>query len=186
MARTQIIELPETAPVTPAPRRESPPVQCTDVYVVFTSVDDTLAALRVASGLARSMNGHLRLVHFRVVQVGAPVEAPTGRSPIEADGFLQRLKAEGIETEMDVYVCRDARRAIPLVFKDHSLIVIGGRHHRWPTRAERWRRLLEHRGHFVLFVDGANGRGTAGKGVGACGGAEAGEGAGAGRDPDDR
>jgi len=124
-----------------------------DVYVLFTSFEGTLAALRVASDLARSLGGAVRLVDFRVIQVGAPVEAPTGRSPIEGDGFLDRVGAEGIDVKANVYVCRDAWRAVPQVFRDHSLVLIGGRQRWWPTRAGRWRRVLEQRGHLVLFVD---------------------------------
>lgn len=157
MARAQILELPP-APLQAREARapESGAVQCAEVYVLFTTSDEALAALRVASDLARSLDGDVRLVDFRVVPVGAPVEAPTGRSPIETDGFLDRVRAEGIDVRVNVYVCRDARSAIPLVFKDHSLIVIGARHHLWLTRAERWRRLLERRGHFVLFVNAGN------------------------------
>lgn len=124
--------------------------------MLFTSADETLAALRVAGDLARAMDGTVRLVHLRSVPFGAPVEAPTGRSPAETDAFLDRVRREGIDVQVDVYVCRDARRAVPLVFKDHSLVVIGGRHHLWPTQAERWRRLLEAEGHFVLLVDEAS------------------------------
>jgi hypothetical protein len=163
MTRTQIVELPRSLSDTremPARPQESDAVQCAEVYVLFTSFEETLAALRVARDLADSLDGSVRLVDFRVVPPGAPVEAPTGRSPIETDAFLDRVRAEGIDVRMNVYVCRDARGTIPVVFKDHSLIVIGARHHPWPTRAERWRRILERRGHFVLFVDAANGAGS--------------------------
>ncbi len=157
MARAQIIELPPSPANTPdaaAPQDARSAVQRAEVYVLFTSFDETLAALRVARDLAESFDGTVRLVDFRVVPPGAPVEAPTGRSPIETEAFLDRVRAEGIDVRMNVYVCRDARGTIPVVFKDHSLILIGARHHPWPTRAERWRRILERRGHFVLFVDG--------------------------------
>ncbi len=157
MARAQIVELPgevETRQRTPGSPEAA--VQHAEVYVVFTSPGETLAALRVASDLARSLGGQVHLVDFRVVPVGAPVERPTGRPRIEADGFLDRVRSEGIDVRADAYVCRDARRAIPFVFRAHSLVVIGGNHHRWPTRAERWRRILERHGHFVLMVDPAN------------------------------
>jgi len=173
MTRTQIIELPVSPSNThqaSARPQQTGAVQCAEVYVLFTSFDETLAALRVAHELADSFDGSVRLVDFRVVPLGAPVDAPTGRSPIETEAFLDRVRAEGIDVRMDVCVSRDARRAIPLVFKDHSVIVIGARRRRWPTRAERWRRELERRGHFVLIVEaGNNGAGwgaKAGRGAG--------------------
>jgi hypothetical protein len=135
-------------------------VHSADVYVLFTSFEGTLAALRVASELARPLGSAVHLIDFHVVQVGAPVEAPTGRPRVEGDGFLNRLRAEGIDVKIDVYVCRDARRTILQVFKDRSLVLIGARHHWWPTRADRWRRMLEQRGHLVLFV-GQDGQSSA-------------------------
>jgi len=42
---------------------------------------------------------------------------------------------------------------IPLVFGRRSLIVIGDRHHWWPTQSGRWRRRLEAEGHVVVSVD---------------------------------
>jgi len=157
MALARIVTLPQS-PSNARSRqvfarlREADAAQCTDVFVLFTSVDETLAALRLASRLARSLHGHVRLVDFRVVPPGAPVEAPTGRSPIEMDAFLDRVRDEGIDVRANVYVCRDTRHALPHVFKDRSLIVIGARQRRWPTRAQRLRRMLEARGHFVLFA----------------------------------
>ncbi len=167
---TEILELPLEIREVPAPaayRPEDPAggdapadremhasVRPSDVYVLFTSLDGTLAALRVARDLAASLStSTVRLVDFRVIQIGAPVEAPTGRSPIEADGFLDRVRAEGIDVRVNVYVCRNASCAIPHVFTDHSLIVIGGRHRWWPTRATRLRRMLEDHGHLVVFVE---------------------------------
>lgn len=155
MAR--IIELPVAAPeerTAPAQREPDSPVGWTDaVYVLFTSADETLAALRVAKDLARGLGSTVRVVHLRAVPFGAPVEAPTGRSPAEADAFLDRAGADDVDVRVRVYVCRDTRRAIPLVFGRHSLIVIGGRHRWWPTQSGRWRRRLEAEGHFVVGVD---------------------------------
>ncbi len=151
---TQLVELPPQemrSHETHLP--ESGPLQYAEVCVLFTSPDDTLRALSVASDLARLVDGEIRLVDFRVVPVGAPVESPTGRPRIETDGFLDRVRAAGLDVRVDVYVCRNAREAIPRVFSHQSIIVIGGRRRRWPTRAERWRRMLERRGHLVLFVD---------------------------------
>lgn len=166
---TQFVELPimeealepSPEPLVFAEPREAPAapwegrglVHSADLYVLFTSLDGTLAALRVAGQLAHSLDSTVRLVDFRVIPQGAPVDAPTGRSPIETSGLLDRVRAEGIEVRANVYVCRAAGSAIPRVFKDHSVVLIGGRHHWWRTRADRWRRLLEQRGYFVLFVD---------------------------------
>jgi hypothetical protein len=74
-------------------------------------------------------------------------------SPVETDAFIARLRAETLDIRVRVYVCRDGRRAIPLAFRPHSLIVVAGQRSWWPIESERWRRTLEAAGHFVVFVD---------------------------------
>ena len=138
-----------------APERSRAAVRTDAVYVVFTSIDDTLAAVRVAHDFANAMAVPLTLIHLRVVPYSLPVDEPTGVSPVETVGFVGRLRAEGFNLRVRVCLCRGERRAIPGAFKPHSLIVMAGRRSWWPTRTERWRRALEAAGHFVVFVDGS-------------------------------
>jgi hypothetical protein len=137
--------------------RANPSVRTDAVYVVFTSIDDTLAAVRVASDLAKAMAVPLTVIHFRAVPYALSVDRPDGLSPVETDGFVNRLRAAGLDTRVRIYLCRSAHRAIPMAFKEHSLVVMAGRRRRWwwLSRSERWRRALEMAGHFVVFVDGA-------------------------------
>jgi|BarGraNGADG00312_2_1021985.scaffolds.fasta_scaffold28195_3 hypothetical protein len=124
-----------------------------DVYVIFTSIDETLRAVRVARRLARAMRSGVTIVHFRPIGFGAPLEEPAGLSPVETDAFKARLEAEDCDARIRVCVCRDARQAIPSVLQEHSLIVIGGRRRWWPTPSDRWRRTLEGQGYLVVLVD---------------------------------
>ncbi len=156
MATTPLVELPPGPhEASEAHLPDSGALQHAEVCVLFTSPEETLAALRVASDLARLVGREIRLIDFRVVPIGAPIDSPSGRSRIETDRFLERVRTEGLDVHVNVYVCRNAREVIPRVFNHPSIVVIGGRRRRWPTRAERWRRLLERRGHYVLFVDPA-------------------------------
>jgi hypothetical protein len=132
--------------MTPAMRTDA-------VSVVYTTVDATLEAARVAADLAHAMHVPLRVVHFRTVPRQVSVDQPDGLSPIETETFVGRLREEGIIARFRVYLCRDETRTIPFAFRQHSLVVIGGHRSWWPTRAERWRRALEDAGHFVVFVD---------------------------------
>ena len=157
---TEIVELPSAA----GRRRDcarpwrlgADAIRTDEIYVLFTSLDETLAAVRVAKRLAAALGSGVTLVHLRAVPWGAPVEAPGGRSPLEADTVVDRLAEEDAGVHVQVYLCRDARRAVSSAFKGRSLIVVGGRRHWWPTRADRWRRTLEAEGHLVLCVDGAD------------------------------
>ena len=128
-------------------------IRLDSIYVVHTSVDDTLAAVTVGDGLARAMSVPLTLVHFRTVPYQLAVGAPGDLSPIETEGFVSRLEAEGIDVRVRVFLCRHARRLIPMAFRPRSIVVVAGRRRWWPTRAGRWRRWLEAAGHFVVFVD---------------------------------
>jgi hypothetical protein len=137
------------------PEYNDPAIRTDAVYVVFTSTEDTLAAVRVAGDFAKALGVPLTLVHLRTVPFALPLDEPNGVSPIETDAFLTRLRAEGLDIRVRVHLCRDERRAIPLAFKPHSLILVAGCLRWWPTASDRWCRMLEAAGHVVLFVDTA-------------------------------
>jgi hypothetical protein len=130
------------------------PAICTEaVYVVYTTVEETFAAIRIADDFARTLGVPITVVHFRTVPYVLPLERPNGISPIETEEFVERLRAEGLNANLHVYLGRDEQRTMPSVFEPHSLIVLGGRPSWLPTRSERTRRMLEAAGHFVMFVD---------------------------------
>jgi hypothetical protein len=153
---SQIIQLAPAAVANrriPVPEPHNPAIRTDTVHVVFTSIDDTLAAVRVAGDFARALGVPVTLIHVRTVRYALPVDEPGGMSPVETEAFIEHLRAEDVDIRVRVYLCRDRRPAIPLAFKPHSLIVVAGRRGWWPTESERWRRMLEAAGHFVVFVD---------------------------------
>jgi hypothetical protein len=123
------------------------------VYVLFTSIDETLGAVRVASRLAKALGRRLIVVHARAVAFAAPLETPSGLSPVETEAFRTRLEAEDCEAEVRVCLCRDAHGIVPALLDRPSLVVLGRHRRWWPTRADRWRRELEAAGHLVVVVD---------------------------------
>ena len=153
---TQVIQFASAAVANPGasfPEGLHPAIRTDAVYLVFTSIDDTLTAVRVAGDFAKALGVPVTLIHFRTVPYPLPVDEPSGMSPVETDAFIERLRAEGLEIRVRVYLCRDKDRAIPLAFRPRSLIVVAGQRSWWPTASERWRRMLEAAGHFVIFVD---------------------------------
>ena len=153
---SQIIQLASAAAADrgiPVAEPRNPAIHTDTVYVVFTSTDDTIAAVRVAADFAKSLGVPVTLIHVRTVRYVLPVDEPVGVSPVETDAFIEHLRTEDVDIRVRVYLCRDRRPAIPLAFKPHSLIVVAGRRGWWPTESERWRRMLEAAGHFVVFVD---------------------------------
>jgi hypothetical protein len=151
----QVIQLASAAvekPAGPRPQPSDPPIRTDVVYVVYTSIDETLAAVRVAGDFAKALGAPVTLIHFRTVPYALPVDEPTGISLVETDAFITRLRSEGLDIRVRVYLCRDERRSIPFALKPHSLIVVAGRRGWWPTESKRLRRTLEAAGHFVVFV----------------------------------
>jgi hypothetical protein len=107
------------------------------VYVLHTTIDETLAALPVADALAKAMDAPLTLVHFQTVP--------------GTNAFVEQQKAAG--THVRVLMCRRPFHGIPYAFKPRSLVVVAGQRSWLPVGSERWRRRLEDAGHFVVFVD---------------------------------
>jgi hypothetical protein len=141
------------APRSPLLEPRDPAIRTDAVYVVYTSIDDTLAAVRVAGEFAKPLGVPVKLIHFQTVPYAWPVDAPCEISPVETDGFLERIRAEDLDVRVNVYLCRDEHQAMLSALRPHSLIVVAGRRSWWPTKSERWRRMLEGAEQFVVFVD---------------------------------
>jgi len=150
---SEVIKLAKPAPKIRDLGGHPLPVRTDTVSVLFTTEEETLAAVRVASVLARAMAVPLTVVHCRAVPYPLSVDSPAGVSPVESDAFSRLLQSEGIEARIRVFLCRNRGKVVPNAFRGHSLIVLGGRRRWWPTASERWRRRLEAAGHFVLFAD---------------------------------
>lgn len=132
------------------------------VNVIFTTLDATVAAMHIAAGLARESGARLRLIDPRVVRyplrsAGYALAAAPELSLAEHE--RQRVVIEaGMPVEVLVYVCGRLADAVRMALRAPALVVLGGRSSWWPTQIERWRRVLENEGHYVLFVDQRGGQ----------------------------
>ena len=79
-------------PAGPIRKDGDPAIRTDAVYVVYTSIDATLAAVRVGGGFAHAMNVPVTLIHFRTVPYGLPADAPCGISPVETEAFRSAFK----------------------------------------------------------------------------------------------
>jgi hypothetical protein len=153
---TRIVQ--HAPPAVPAPVRPhhdgAAGLQTSSVYVLFTTFEETLGAVRVASDFAKTLEVPLTVLHFRAVSYPLDVDAPAGISPAETVEFTDRLRQQGLDVRVQVYLCRDALTAVPLALGQPSLVVIGQRRRWWEWRSlsERWRRALEARGHLVVLA----------------------------------
>jgi hypothetical protein len=120
-----------------------------EVFVVCTTMDETLAAVRVAGTLGRALDVPLTLLDFRPRSTG-PLPDRDDTTPERVRELLAVLGAAEVTVRARVYVSDHVRAAVATAFRPHSLVVIGGRPSWWPTRLERFRRMLEAQGHFVV------------------------------------
>ncbi len=124
-----------------------------DIAVIFTSVKATLAAIRKAGALARSLSARIVLVVPQIV----PWPLPLDRSPVLADFSEKRFRDIARESPVDImvrlYLCRDRREALVAGLKPRSLVVVGGRKRWWPTSEKRQAKLLRRAGHEVIFIE---------------------------------
>jgi hypothetical protein len=137
------------------PQRFVEPTETTsklNVFVIFTSVDATLQALKQAGNLAHQLHGRIMLVAPQVVPYPLPLTSP----PVLLDWNERRLRViadqSEVETIVRIYLCRDRWEALEHVLRPHSLVVVGGRKRWWPTRESRLARRLRHAGHEVIFA----------------------------------
>jgi hypothetical protein len=138
-------------------RPERPPVKEAEprlnVFVVFTSVEATLAALKQAGHLAAELGGRIILMALQVV----PYPLPLTRPPVGRDWNERRLRLiageSRVETIVNVHLCRDWRQTLENALRPHSLVVLGGRKRWWPTREAKLARSLRYAGHEVILIE---------------------------------
>jgi hypothetical protein len=124
-------------------------IQIEPVYLLHTSPDETREAAGVAGTLAHALKTRVALVRFQ----RPALEAGASRPADDVAPVVRQLETAGIGVDVRLYLGRIHPKTIPLVFRAHSLVVLGGRRGSWFSAAERWRRMLESAGHFVVFVD---------------------------------
>src|SRR5260221_9219467 len=112
-----------------------------EIVVLFTEPAATLQALRTAAQLAAGLSGHIRLLVPNVVPYPLPLEQPAvGKRQLERR-FRTIAAQAGIETRVDIRLCREATAAALQVLSPHSLVGVGLRRRRfplwWPAAQER-------------------------------------------------
>jgi hypothetical protein len=124
-----------------------------NIFVLFTTVDATLPALRAAATMAGRLRARITLVVPEVV----PFHLPLNRPPVVHDWNEKRfrvLAAESpVETTVRFYLCRERDETLAAVLKPHSLVVIGGKKHWWPTAENRMANRLRKMGHEVVLTE---------------------------------
>jgi hypothetical protein len=125
-----------------------------NIFVVFTSVEATLAALKEAGNLANSLGARITLLVPQVVPYPLPLETPPVLVEFNEKRFRVIARESPVETNVRVYLCRDKVQTLISVLDPGSIVVLGGRKRRWwPSRDEALARELRRAGHEVVFTE---------------------------------
>lgn len=134
------------------PHRISPESQL-EIFVFFTTQDQTLKALKKACDLARPICASIVLLAAEIV----PYPLPLDRPPVRLEFILRRLVTIAsqypVKTEVRVYLCRDQLVALRRVLRPNSVVVVGTRKRWWPTREARLARKLRRAGYEVILAE---------------------------------
>jgi hypothetical protein len=124
-----------------------------NIAVVFTSVESTLAALKEAGNLANSLGARITLVVPQVVPYPLPLETPPVLVEFNENRFRVMASESPVETNVQVYLCRDRVEMLLHMLGPSSLVVIGGHKKWWPTSEKLMARRLRQAGHKVIFIE---------------------------------
>jgi hypothetical protein len=127
-----------------------------DVAVVFTSVEATLAALKEAGTLANSLGARITLVVPQVVPYPLPLENPPVLAEFNENRFQVMASESAVETNVQIYLCRNRYEMLTSVLKPTSIVVLCGRKRWWPTKDELLARRLRRAGYEVVFKETSN------------------------------
>jgi hypothetical protein len=127
------------------------------IFVLFTGVRKTLDALWSAGRLARDLDAHIEIIVPEIVPYPLPLDEPPVLRSFWNHRYRTIVEQAGIDTSIHVCLCREPREALASVLTPGSIVVIGTRRPRWPTREYRFGRWLRTKGYHVIFAGARSG-----------------------------
>lgn len=124
-----------------------------EIFVIYTTVRETEAALQAADRLAHQLGAQLRLVMPYEVSFQLPLDRPPVSLP-----FLECQLAEIgalAETEVDakVCLCREKKNALLQLLPPNSLVVVGDKKRWWPSAQQSLWSALQKKGHQLIYAE---------------------------------
>jgi len=124
-----------------------------NITVVYTSEKATLFAMQRAAGLAGKLPAKLTLIYPQIVPFQRPIDNP----PVQPEFTEQHLREIAGQVPLDIDIriclCRDPQDALRAELSPHSVVVLGGRKHWWPTAERNLAQTLRRAGHEVILTE---------------------------------
>jgi hypothetical protein len=122
--------------------------------VVFTDFSAAKEALAGAAAYALDLDARITLVVAQVVPYPLPLDKPQVDAGVFESALLRLAAEQPVETEVEVYLCRDRWETLRRVLPPASAVVLGGRKRWWwPTDEQRFASALRRAGHRVIFLN---------------------------------
>ena len=123
-----------------------------EVHVLCTRMPATLTAMERAVELARGLDARLHILVAQEVSYAVPLESPPILVEFQEALFRDIAKRYGLETHVDIFLCRDAVDTFLRQLPPHSVVVLGARRPMFWTREQWLARRLRRAGHEVVVV----------------------------------
>lgn len=127
-----------------------------EVYVIYTDIPATLAALKTAGELAHQLHARIHLLVPHVVPYPRPLESPPVAADFTDKKFRTLAGGQPVETDVQVALCRDPKEHLLRTLRPRCLAVLGGKSgwfgFRWFRKERKLAKALERRRVHVVFV----------------------------------
>jgi hypothetical protein len=123
-----------------------------EVNVVYMRLPGAAKTLHTASGLARGLGARVTVHVPQVIPYPLELKAPPVSVQFAERQLLSLAGEQPVETNIQMYLCRDLTDTIRRVLKPDSVVVIGGRKRWWPTPEQRLAAVLRRDGHHVILT----------------------------------
>jgi len=131
---------------------EGDPTPRLEVDVIYTTPQETLAAMALGAALATKLNAEINLLALQLVPYQLELTRPMVRIEYLEKRFRHLASQAPIDTRVQIVLCRDKLQALRGALKPHSLVVMGSGRRWWPTAEKKLARRLRQDGHHVFLT----------------------------------
>jgi hypothetical protein len=123
------------------------------VFVIVTSLDQTMKALEKATQLARPLKTRIEILDVETVPYALSLDDPSIPSAFMVTHLRDMAAQYPEKIRISTYLCRDSLETLNLILNRNCPVVIGIRKRWWPTPDERLARTLGRAGFDVIPVE---------------------------------